>query len=178
MNLTYPSDQTDAEWECVCRYLPPASTRGRPRIHPLRRILDAIFYVLRTDCAWRCLPTSFPPWQTVFYHFRRFRLNISWHALYVALHRARYRTLSHPWNGRHYTEYGARCRLLSAHPGPLGCGHGVTRFAIRTRSDRLRWYTAGQARPPPEEDTLSDASPRDERLHACGGRIVRGRDVP
>src|SRR5258708_38304528 len=88
MSTTYPSDLTDAEWECAQRYLPPLLRRGRPRIHSLRRILDAIFYVLRTGCAWRYLPSDFPPWQTVFYHFRRCRLQGTWHLLYTALHRA------------------------------------------------------------------------------------------
>jgi putative transposase len=88
MSTTYPSDLSDAEWEYVQRYLPPLPTQGRPRMHPLRRILDAIFYVLRTGCAWRYLSTNFPPWQTVFYHFRRFRLKGIWHVLYTALHRA------------------------------------------------------------------------------------------
>jgi putative transposase len=62
--------------------------RGRPRTHPLRRILDAIFYVLRTGCPWRYLPSNFPPWQTVFYHFRQFRRKNTLHALHPALHRA------------------------------------------------------------------------------------------
>lgn len=88
MSMTYPSDLTDAEWMHVQRYLPPLSTRGRPRTHPLRDTLDVIFYVLRTGCAWRYLPSNVPPWQTVFYHFRRFRLQGRWHLLYVALHRA------------------------------------------------------------------------------------------
>jgi putative transposase len=88
MSLPYPSDLTDAEWACVQRQLPPLSTRGRPRTHPLRRILDAIFYVVRSGCAWRYLPSNFPPWQTVFYHFRRFRLTGRWHLLYTGLHRA------------------------------------------------------------------------------------------
>lgn len=97
MSTNYPSDLTDAEWECVQRYLPPLSRRGRPRIHPLRRILDAVFYVLRTGCPWRYLPTNFPPWQTVFYHFRQFRRNNTLHALYPALHRAeRERVGRHP----------------------------------------------------------------------------------
>jgi len=97
MSTTYPSDLTDAEWTCVQRHLPPLSPRGRPRTHPLRHILDAIFYVLRTGCAWRYLPSNFPPWQTVFYHFRRFRLQGTWHRLYVALHRAeRERVGRHP----------------------------------------------------------------------------------
>jgi transposase len=97
MSTTYPSDLTDAEWECAQRYFPVASMRGRPRIHSLRRILDAIFYVLRTGCPWRYLPTDYPPWQTVFYHLRQFRRKNTLHALYAALHRAeRVRVGRHP----------------------------------------------------------------------------------
>jgi len=95
MSTTYPSDLSDAEWTCVQRYLPPLSRRGRPRTHPLRRVLDAIFYVLRTGCAWRYLPCNFPPWRTVFYHFRRFRLRGKWHLLYIALHRAERERVGH-----------------------------------------------------------------------------------
>jgi putative transposase len=63
----------------------------------LRRILDAIFYVLRTGCPWRYLPTSFPAWQTVYYHFRQFRSKNTLHALYPALHRTeRMRVGRHP----------------------------------------------------------------------------------
>jgi transposase len=58
MSTTYPTDLTDAEWACVQRSLPPLSRRGRPRIHSLRRILDAIFSVVRTGCAWRSLPSK------------------------------------------------------------------------------------------------------------------------
>ena len=88
MSTTYPSDLCDAEWACVQRYPPPVSHRGRPHIHSLRRILDAVFYVVRTGCAWRYLPSNLPPWQTVFYHFRQLRLQGKWHLLYTALHRA------------------------------------------------------------------------------------------
>jgi putative transposase len=88
MNTGYPSDLTDAEWECVQPYLPLLSRRGRPRTHPLRRILDANFSVLRTGCPWRYLPANFPAWQTVYYHLRQFRRKNTLHALYVALHRA------------------------------------------------------------------------------------------
>jgi putative transposase len=90
MSTTYPSDLTDAEGECVQRHLPPASIGGRPRIHSLRRILDAIFSVLRSGGPWRYLPTNFPPWQTVFYQFRQlrqFRRKNTVHPLYAALQR-------------------------------------------------------------------------------------------
>jgi putative transposase len=36
---------------------------------------EAILYLVRSGCAWRMLPTPFPPWQTVFAHFRRWRLD-------------------------------------------------------------------------------------------------------
>ena len=88
MSIAYPSDLTDAEWACVQRYFPPLPTRGRPRTHPLRHVQDAIFYLVRSGCAWRYLPRNYPPWQTVFYHFRRLRLQGKWHLLYTALHRA------------------------------------------------------------------------------------------
>ena len=88
MSTTYPSDLSDAQWECAQRYLPPEPRRGRPRTHPLRCILDTIFYVLRTGCPWRYLPSNFPAWQTVYYHFRQFRRKSTLHALYPALHRA------------------------------------------------------------------------------------------
>ena len=47
--------------------------RGRPRIWPLRRIIEAILYLDRTGCAWRYLPSDFPPWQTVYGYFAAWR---------------------------------------------------------------------------------------------------------
>jgi putative transposase len=40
----------------------------------LRRVLDAVFYVLRSGCAWRLLPRDFPPWRVVYYWFRKWRI--------------------------------------------------------------------------------------------------------
>jgi putative transposase len=54
----------------------------------LRAIFDAILYVLHTGCPWRYLPANFPPWQTVFYHFRRLRLKGTWFRLLTALREA------------------------------------------------------------------------------------------
>jgi transposase len=67
----YPSDLTDEQWELVEPLLPPVKTGGRPETHPRRAIVDAIFYVVRTGCAWRQLPSDFPPWQTVYWYFVR-----------------------------------------------------------------------------------------------------------
>lgn len=84
----YPSDLSDAEWETLQRYLSPSTKRGRPSTHSLRAILNAIFSILRTGCPWRYLPCNFPPWQMVFYHFRRLRLKGTWFRLFTALREA------------------------------------------------------------------------------------------
>ena len=54
-------------------YLPPARTTGRPRAWPLREIVNGIFYVMRSGCAWRQLPTDLPPWSTVYRWFAIWR---------------------------------------------------------------------------------------------------------
>ena len=61
----YATGLTDAEWAIVAPFLPSPAKTGRPRRWPLRTILDAILYVLRTGGAWRHLPREFPPWPTV-----------------------------------------------------------------------------------------------------------------
>ncbi len=70
----YPSDLSDAEWSVLEPLLASPEKRGRPPKWPLRRVADAVFYLLRSGCAWRMLPREYPPWQTVYYHFRRWRL--------------------------------------------------------------------------------------------------------
>ena len=44
-----------------------------PRWWPMREIVNAIFYVLRSGCASRLLPKDFPPMTTVYGWFLRFR---------------------------------------------------------------------------------------------------------
>src|SRR5215210_6453024 len=71
----YPSDLSDAEWALLEPLLASPERRGRPPTWPTRRIADAVFYLLRSGCAWRMLPREYPPWQTVYYHFRKWRLD-------------------------------------------------------------------------------------------------------
>ncbi len=50
MTTTYPSDLSDAEWNCLQQFLPPRSPRSRLRRHSLRSVFDAFFYLLRAGC--------------------------------------------------------------------------------------------------------------------------------
>ena len=81
----YPSDLTDGEWGVLAPLLPPPPVRSRPRVYAVRRVLDAVFYVLRSGCAWRLLPREYPPWTAVYYHFRTWRRGGRWERLNAAL---------------------------------------------------------------------------------------------
>lgn len=81
----YPTDLTDAQWCIIKPLLPAASQRGRKRTVSLREVLNGIFYLLRSGCAWRLLPHNFPAWQTTYGYFRRWRLQGVWEAVNDAL---------------------------------------------------------------------------------------------
>lgn len=72
--LRFASDLTDAEWSVIEGALPGPCRRGRPRSVALRRVFEAIQYVLATGCQWRALPPDFPPRSTVQNYFYK------WHA--------------------------------------------------------------------------------------------------
>ncbi len=68
----YPSDLTDEEWERIAPLLPRPAKKGRKTAVDLREVLNAIRYMARSGGGWRMLPRDFPPWQTVYWWFRRF----------------------------------------------------------------------------------------------------------
>jgi len=82
----YQSDLSDEEWALVLPHLPSAKLGGRSRTTDLRRVVEGILYVLRTGCQWRLLPNDFPPWGTVWWYFRRWRLDGVWTRLHRALY--------------------------------------------------------------------------------------------
>jgi transposase len=70
----YPSDLTDEQWALV-EPLIPVYPGGRPRKTPMRDVLDAVLYLVRTGCQWRYLPKDFPPKSTVWGYFDEWRYN-------------------------------------------------------------------------------------------------------
>ena len=79
-NAIYGSSLTEAQWEYLKPMLPKPAKRGRPPTD-LRQVIDAIFYVVKGGAPWRYLPTDFPPWQTVYGIFRRWKRRHLWAAL-------------------------------------------------------------------------------------------------
>lgn len=73
---SYPSDLTDAQWallqsEARAVMAELTAATGRPMVHDLRAVLDAITYVSRYGIEWRALPVDFPPQEAVYAFFVR-----------------------------------------------------------------------------------------------------------
>jgi putative transposase len=80
-DLRYGSDLTDAEWQILEPFFPPPARTGRHRAWPMREVVNAIFYVLRGGVPWRMLPEHFPPHQTTYRWFVRFRDSGLWESI-------------------------------------------------------------------------------------------------
>jgi len=82
MEAVYPSDLSDEQWQAISRLIPPAKPGGRPRTVDMREVLNALFYLARTGCAWRMLPRDYPPKDTVYYYFKNFRQDGTWERMH------------------------------------------------------------------------------------------------
>ena len=81
---SYSSDLTDSQWELV-RPLIPTWKVGRPRKTDIREVLNAIFYLLTSGCAWENLPHDFPPEGTVRDYFHTWRRQGIWDNIHDTL---------------------------------------------------------------------------------------------
>jgi len=82
---TYPSDLRDEEWALLDPLIPKARKAGRPEKYTKRAILNAIFYLVRSGCAWRMLPNDLPPWKLVWHYFAHWKKQGVWVQLNDAL---------------------------------------------------------------------------------------------
>jgi putative transposase len=72
---------TDSQWEVVKKIVPDE----RRRKYSLRLVCEALFYIVKTGCQWRMLPPCFPPWQLVYYYFRKWKRDATIEALHDKL---------------------------------------------------------------------------------------------
>ena len=91
-DLRYASDMTDAEWALIEPHLPATKRLGRPRRVPLRGIVEALLYLLRTASPWRLLPRDFPKRSTVQHYFYAWQAAGLWKTInFLLLQQARER---------------------------------------------------------------------------------------
>jgi putative transposase len=136
----YASDLRDEEWSLLEPLLPRSHPAGRRQTYPLRRIVDAIFYLLRTGAQWRMLPREYPPRCAVFYHYAQWRRDGTWDYHYAQWRR------DGTWE--HVTQ-----ALRESYRGLIGRSPQPTAAIIDSQSIRTsemggpRGYDAGKSAP-------------------------------
>jgi transposase len=79
-------DLSDFEWSVIEPLLPKDRRGRKPRNN--RRVLNGIFWVLRTGAPWRDLPERYGPYTTAYNRFNRWRKAGIWDRLMDAIVKA------------------------------------------------------------------------------------------
>jgi transposase len=79
-------DLSDFEWSVIEPLLPKDRRGRKPRDN--RRVLNGIFWVLRTGAPWRDLPERYGPYTTAYNRFNRWRKAGIWDRLMDAIVKA------------------------------------------------------------------------------------------
>ena len=64
----YPTDLSETQWQFIKKTL---QLDDRKRKHSLRCIWNAVYYLVKTGCQWRMLPTNYAKWQLVYYYYKK-----------------------------------------------------------------------------------------------------------
>ena len=88
MDRVYPTDLTDEQWGLLEPLLPPAKRGGRPRTVCLRRVLNTIFYLVKSGCQWEMLPKDLARRSTAHDYFAAWQADGTWQKILDALRRA------------------------------------------------------------------------------------------
>src|SRR5215210_1327567 len=67
----YPTDVSNGEWAFVAPYLALVREDAPQRTHDLRKVFDALRWIVRAGAPWRMLPNDFPPWEVVYQQTQR-----------------------------------------------------------------------------------------------------------
>jgi len=75
------TELTNSEWQIIENLF----ENNRKRKYDLREILNAILKLTRTGCQWRNLDEKYPPWQSVYYYFRKWQKDGTWTSVITLL---------------------------------------------------------------------------------------------
>ena len=133
--ILYSSDLPEPEWHLIEPLLASATgSTGRPRQWSLRLILNAIFYQLKSGCPWRLLPREYPPWQTVYHYFAKWRDDGTWERIHNCLRERLPRAL-----GRNATPSGAVLDSQSVKTSEKGAFVAMTASRGSTVANAIYW---------------------------------------
>jgi transposase len=76
---------TDEQWARIEDLMPSSDGKRGKRFREHRQVFEGIVYRFRCGIAWRDLPESFGPWQTVWKRHRRFSTDGTWDRIHARL---------------------------------------------------------------------------------------------
>lgn len=80
------TDLTDEQWELIKKLIPRPKKGGRRRTTCERKVVNSIFYLVKTGCQWRQLCRYHDlPWQTVYRYFIAWRRKGVWKKMHFVL---------------------------------------------------------------------------------------------
>jgi len=85
---TQQLDVIDVVWRRLEPLLPPARRVGHPYDYDRRVVLEAIVYVMQTNCGWLHMPSHFPPGKTVYAQYAQWRKTGIWDTIWKGLDNA------------------------------------------------------------------------------------------
>lgn len=81
----YTSNLTTIEYQQLLVFLPVEITKKLK--YSYHQILNGIFYIVKNGCTWRDMPNDLPPWETCYYHFRKFVVLELWERIKLELNK-------------------------------------------------------------------------------------------
>jgi putative transposase len=72
---------TDSQWEVIEKII----ADKRERWHSLRTICNAVLWIVYTGSQWRNLESKYPPWQSVYYYYRKWKNTGVWEQMLDSL---------------------------------------------------------------------------------------------
>jgi transposase len=72
---------TDSQWEIIEKII----NSKRKRWHSLRTVCNALLWIVYSGSQWRNLESKYPPWQSVYYYFRKWQQTGVWEQILDAL---------------------------------------------------------------------------------------------
>lgn len=77
----YPSNLSDSQWSKITFLF----DLKRSRKHELKEVISGVFYLVKTGCQWRMMPSDFPKWKLVYYYFSTWKKNGIWDEMQLFL---------------------------------------------------------------------------------------------
>jgi putative transposase len=81
----YTSDVSDGQWTRMKWLFPKRRGAGRPMSLSMREVFNAILYVMVTGCQWANVPNDLPNPKSVYYHYRKWSKDGTWHRINRAM---------------------------------------------------------------------------------------------